>query len=106
MTLHRRHAWNPAIGVDCSGLYVHYYVCVGIQPQTSMKLVWNTASTTATLPNYVSVTPTVLPTYDYQEPFVPTPTHGPLPVDCLNWYQAQTVCLLPSHPRTCPSRQE
>jgi hypothetical protein len=54
-------------------------------------MVWNTANATATLPDYVSVTPTPLPTYDYQEPFVPTPTQGPLPTDCLNWYQAQPV---------------
>lgn len=31
-----------------------------------MSIAWNTAGTTATLPDYVSVTPTPLPTYDYQ----------------------------------------
>ncbi|KAK1830153.1 hypothetical protein QBC39DRAFT_309685 [Podospora conica] len=89
MGLVNLHAWNPAIGSDCSGLYVYHYVCVGIRPQTSLKVDWNTASTTMSLPEYVSVTQTPLPTYDYDEPFVPTPTHGPLPTDCLNWYQAQ-----------------
>lgn len=97
-----RHAWNPTIGSDCSGLYLYHYVCVGIQPQTSMSIPWNTAGTTATLPDYVSVTPTPLPTYDYQEPFVPTPTHGPLPTNCMDWYQAQPVRFIQS----CSSREK
>lgn len=28
-------AWNPAVGVNCTGLYYGYWYCVGIQPQTS-----------------------------------------------------------------------
>ena len=81
------HAWNPTLGVDCSGLYVYYYVCVGIQPQTSLTIDWPT-NATQELPPYATWTDPPMPT-DLYEPFVPSPTQGPLPGDCMAYYQAR-----------------
>ncbi|KAK4452253.1 hypothetical protein QBC34DRAFT_457307 [Podospora aff. communis PSN243] len=82
-------------------LYVYHWICVGIQAQTSLEIPWaTTANHTESLPAYATPTPEVLPTYDYDEPFVPSPTQGPLPTDCVDWYQVQpndTCEMLLSH---------
>ncbi|CAK7225750.1 hypothetical protein SEUCBS140593_006009 [Sporothrix eucalyptigena] len=44
-------AWNPVLGADCSGLYLDYWVCVGIQPQKSLTLVYPAPATSASIPN-------------------------------------------------------
>lgn len=53
-------AWNPAIGSDCSGLYV-YWVCVYIQPQTQLYLPYVTGNATVSIPPYFSFTPAPTP---------------------------------------------
>ncbi|KAM7188785.1 hypothetical protein V8F33_010448 [Rhypophila sp. PSN 637] len=80
------HAWNPALGSDCSGLYLYYWICVGIQPQTSLTVHWPT-NATLELPPYVTWTGPPVPTTF--EPFTPSPTQGALPTDCLAWYKAR-----------------
>ncbi|KAM7185749.1 LysM domain containing protein [Naviculisporaceae sp. PSN 640] len=81
------HAWNPALGVDCSGLYVYYWLCVGIQPQTSFTVNWPT-NATLVLPPMDTFTPPPTPT-DIFKPWTPTPTQAALPTDCMAWYQAR-----------------
>ncbi|KAH8896311.1 hypothetical protein GQ53DRAFT_743558 [Thozetella sp. PMI_491] len=78
-------AWNPVVGSDCTGLYVMYWVCVGIQPQTSLTLEY--PPTTPTIPDEVPWTSTPLPSVDYN--FTPSPTQGPLPTNCANYYYSQ-----------------
>ncbi|OAA63388.1 peptidoglycan-binding protein [Niveomyces insectorum RCEF 264] len=75
-------AWNPVVGTDCSGLYIMYWVCVGIQPQTSLTLEYPTTS--PTIPDEVPWTPTPQPSVDFS--FTPSPTQGPLPTNCANYY--------------------
>ncbi|KAF9876845.1 hypothetical protein CkaCkLH20_05691 [Colletotrichum karsti] len=81
------YAWNPAIGQDCSGLFVYYWVCVGIRPQTQISLPYETGNATVELPPYFTFTPEPTPT---EKPnfAVPTPTHGPMPENCKAYYQA------------------
>ncbi|KAK4452188.1 LysM domain-containing protein [Podospora aff. communis PSN243] len=79
-------AWNPEVGVDCSGMYVYHWVCVGIQPQTQISLPYITANATVSIPPYFSFTPAPIPS----EPIVwkPTPTAGTLPANCRAFVQA------------------
>jgi hypothetical protein len=81
-------AWNPSVGTDCSGLYVYYWLCVGIQPQTSLSLPYQTGNATVELPPYFTWTPTLAPT----DPpvFKPTVTAGPLPDNCNAYVQAHS----------------
>ncbi|KAL8356637.1 hypothetical protein RB601_001776 [Gaeumannomyces tritici] len=81
------YAWNPAVGQDCSGLFVHYWVCVGIRPQTQISLPYETGNTTVVLPPYFTWTPKPTPT-DPPNFGVPTPTQGPLPKNCLTYFRA------------------
>ncbi|WYZ42085.1 hypothetical protein EsH8_V_000980 [Colletotrichum jinshuiense] len=82
------YAWNPAVGQDCSGLYVYYWVCVGIRPQTQISLPYETGNATVELPPYFTWTPEPIPT-DPPDFAVPTPTHGPLPDNCVAYFQAR-----------------
>ncbi|KJZ70860.1 hypothetical protein HIM_09725 [Hirsutella minnesotensis 3608] len=79
-------AWNPELGADCSGLQIDYYVCVEIRPQTILTIELPAAAN-FTLPPYVSWTPPPLPTVDSS--FTPTPSHGPMPSDCIDFYKAR-----------------
>ncbi|KAL1895036.1 hypothetical protein Sste5346_005456 [Sporothrix stenoceras] len=79
-------AWNPVVGSDCSGLYLYYWVCVGIQPQTSLTLVYPTGTTA--IPSALPWTPTPLPSVDFR--FTPLPTQGPLPTNCANYYLSRS----------------
>ncbi|CAK7197530.1 hypothetical protein SEUCBS139899_000178 [Sporothrix eucalyptigena] len=79
-------AWNPVVGSDCSGLYLDYWVCVGIQPQASLTLVYPTGTTA--IPSALPWTPTPLPSVDFR--FTPSPTQGPLPTNCANYYLSQS----------------
>ncbi|KFY26805.1 hypothetical protein V493_03857 [Pseudogymnoascus sp. VKM F-4281 (FW-2241)] len=73
--------WNPAIGADCKSLFSNYYVCVGIQSQSSY-----THNTTATSQWYPPYTPTIHPTPN--KTFVPSPTQSGIPPSCMAFYQA------------------
>ncbi|KAB5570385.1 peptidoglycan-binding protein [Coniochaeta sp. 2T2.1] len=86
MTLADFFAWNPAVGTDCSGLYVNYYVCVGIQPRSILTVELPVASN-LTLPPIATWTEPALPTLDPN--FTPTPSHGPMPTNCANFYLAR-----------------
>lgn len=79
-------AWNPVIGSDCSGLYLNYWVCVGIQPQTSLTLVYLNGTTA--IPSALPWTSTPLPSVDFR--FTPSPTQGPLPTNCANYYLSRS----------------
>lgn len=81
--------WNPALGDDCSGLYINWWLCVGVQPQTS---VINTEVYTST---YTSWTETPLPSVDYS--FTPTPTQSGIVEGCQAFYHAKTVCCNEQH---------
>jgi LysM repeat protein len=81
-------AWNPSIGTDCSGLYVYYWVCVGIQPQTSLSLPYSTGNATVSIPPYFTWTPTQPPTDAPM--FKPMPTAGALPSNCGAYVQARS----------------
>ncbi|KAF3002842.1 hypothetical protein E8E14_007637 [Neopestalotiopsis sp. 37M] len=82
------YAWNPAVGQDCSGLYVNYWVCVDIRPQTQISLPYVTGNATVEVPSYFTWTPAPTPT-DPPNFDVPTPTHGPLPSNCIAYFQAR-----------------
>jgi len=73
-------AWNPAVGTDCTGLVQYTWVCVEIQPQVIVTIEFPAAGN-ITIPPYVSYTPPPLPTVDTS--FSPTPSHGPMPGNCL-----------------------
>ncbi|KFY07430.1 hypothetical protein V492_07145 [Pseudogymnoascus sp. VKM F-4246] len=73
--------WNPAIGANCTSLFADYYVCVGIQSQSS-----HTDYTTATSQWYPPYTSTVHPTPN--STFVPSPTQSGIPPSCMAFYQA------------------
>ncbi|KAK1984913.1 LysM domain-containing protein [Colletotrichum cereale] len=80
--------WNPALGFDCKGLYLYYYVCVGIQRQTQISIDFPTFVPNATVPSMVIPTPVELPPVDNN--FEPVPVQGPLPTDCVEYYQARS----------------
>ncbi|KAH7035726.1 uncharacterized protein B0I36DRAFT_347461 [Microdochium trichocladiopsis] len=92
MTLEDFHAWNPAIGIDCSGLFVHYWVCVGIRPQVQLTMPYETgtasANATIELPPYISFTPAPTPT-DKPVFDTPSPTQGQLPANCKAFWRAE-----------------
>lgn len=97
----RSFAWNPSIAADCSGLYLYYWVCVGIRPQTSMSIPWVTGNATVEIPPYFTWTPTALPTDPPVLKPVPSPTQGPLPSNCNVFVKAGAV----SVPISCFTRQ-
>ncbi|OBT68027.1 hypothetical protein VE03_01474 [Pseudogymnoascus sp. 23342-1-I1] len=81
MSLDDFKTWNPAIGADCTSLFANYYVCVGIQPQSSYR-----GTNTASSQWYPPYTPTVHPTPN--STFVPSPTQNGIPSSCMAFYQA------------------
>ncbi|KZL74226.1 LysM domain-containing protein [Colletotrichum tofieldiae] len=87
MTSDDFYAWNPAVGQDCSGLYVYYWVCVGIRPQAQISLPYETGNATVELPPYFTWAPEPTPT-DLPDFAVPSPTQGPLPDNCVAYFQA------------------
>ncbi|KAI0906412.1 LysM domain-containing protein [Ustulina deusta] len=64
-------AWNPAVGSDCSTLFLGYYVCVGISGTPTTRS--TTASPTAT-----------------STPTGPTPTQSGIAANCGAYYLVQT----------------
>lgn len=81
-------AWNPTLGDDCSGLYVGWWVCNGIQSQTSVTLTWSTtAAANATVPDPTPYTPPTSTSVDWS--FTPTPSLAGMPEDCQAYHLAE-----------------
>ncbi|KAF5546406.1 hypothetical protein FPHYL_10499 [Fusarium phyllophilum] len=80
--------WNPEVHEDCSGLFVGYWYCVGVKSNSTGNLEWETSTPPFTPPSEpTSHKPTKLTPAGSE--FTPTPTHGPLPTDCVNYHQAE-----------------
>ena len=77
---------------DCSGLYDGWWVCVGIQSQSSLTLTYMTTTTPVTIPSYDPYTPTTFPSIDWS--FTATPTNLGLVPNCQAFYQAAAVSLI------------
>lgn len=78
--------WNPELLDDCSGLQLGWWLCVRIQPQTSLTLTFNPPDGTVQIPDATSYVPTtVVP----NPSFTPTPSHGAMPSNCKSYYFAQ-----------------
>ena len=86
----RSHQWNPALGSDCSGLYADTWICVGVRSSApALTLSWETSTADFTSPPApTSYTPPTLPAVDSS--FVPSPSEGPMPTNCANYYQVET----------------
>ncbi|KAK6072405.1 LysM domain-containing protein [Seiridium cupressi] len=80
--------WNPTIGSDCSGLYVSWWVCVGIQSQTSVTLTWSTSATNATVPASTAYTSPASTSVDFA--FTADPVQTGIPSSCQSYYLAVT----------------
>ncbi|KAH8744381.1 LysM domain-containing protein [Diaporthe sp. PMI_573] len=80
-------AWNPTLGDDCSGLYVGWWVCNGIQSQTLVTLMWSTPAANATIPDPTPYTPPTSTSVDWS--FTPTPSLAGMPDDCQAYYLAE-----------------
>ncbi|KAI4192254.1 MAG: hypothetical protein LQ348_003223 [Seirophora lacunosa] len=78
--------WNPALDSDCSGLYYGWWICIGIQPRSSLTLTYTTELGNVTIPAYEPFTPTSFPTINSS--FTATPTRAGVPSDCKAWYLA------------------
>lgn len=79
--------WNPDLLDDCSGLQINYWLCIRIQPQSSLTLTFLPPSDPVKIPDSTAYTPPTFPTAGTS--FTPTPTQGALPTNCLAYYQAQ-----------------
>ncbi|KAL8899139.1 MAG: hypothetical protein Q9207_006349 [Kuettlingeria erythrocarpa] len=88
MTKEQLHEWNPSLADDCSGLYYGWWVCVGVQPQSSLTLTFSTAPANVTIPTYDPFTPIVYPTINSS--FAATPTQTGLAADCKAFYKADS----------------
>jgi hypothetical protein len=80
--------YNPTVGEDCGGLYFGWYVCVGIQSQTSVDIPWYTSPTSAVIPDptdYAGYVATVVAN------FTASPQMTGIPTTCQNYYQAVAV---------------
>ncbi|KAL7764034.1 hypothetical protein ACKLNR_005179 [Fusarium oxysporum f. sp. zingiberi] len=80
--------WNPEVHEDCSGLFVGYWYCVGVKLNATNNLEWETSTPPSTPPpEPTSYTPTKLTPANSD--FTPTPSHGPMPTDCIHYHQAE-----------------
>ncbi|KAF4948697.1 hypothetical protein FGADI_9472 [Fusarium gaditjirri] len=80
--------WNPEVHEDCSGLFVGYWYCVGVKSKATDNLEWETSTPPFTPPpEPTSYTPTKLAPANSD--FTPTPSHGPMPTDCIHYHQAE-----------------
>jgi len=81
------------VGEDCSGLYINYWVCVGIELQEGLEVEFpdppngTETGSTASLPPLVIPTPP--PEIEIDPSFDPTPFHGTPPANCRQYYQAR-----------------
>ncbi|EFR04225.1 hypothetical protein MGYG_07232 [Nannizzia gypsea CBS 118893] len=80
------HQWNKGLGDDCSGLYVGWWVCVGIQPRTSLSLFYPVGSTIS-YPEPTRYTP-MTTSIDTAE-FTASPTQPGFVLGCQKFYQAR-----------------
>ncbi|GAP93034.1 hypothetical protein SAMD00023353_10200160 [Rosellinia necatrix] len=76
-TLNNFLSWNPAVGSDCTSLFLGYYVCVGVPgtPTTRPTSTSATKTTTTTTKKTTTTTPTG-----------PTPTQSGIPKNCGSYY--------------------
>lgn len=83
--------WNPTIKSDCSGLYVGWWVCIGIQPQTVTETFEYTITPPplSVPPSPTKYTPTTFPPINSS--FTYTPTLPDLSTDCEGFHQATAV---------------
>ncbi|KAF1812797.1 hypothetical protein P152DRAFT_395832 [Eremomyces bilateralis CBS 781.70] len=81
--------WNPALSADCSGLYYQWWVCVGIQVQTTPALSFPPVTSGSDAPpEPTEYTPTLVPTIDSS--FIPSPTQPGTAPECDGWYKTST----------------
>lgn len=79
--------WNPSLLDDCSGLTIGYFVCVRIQPRNSLTLTFNPTGPAEIPDSTAWIPPTPLPPVNTS--FTASPTQGPLPTSCTNYYLSQ-----------------
>ncbi|CAJ0542419.1 Ff.00g000680.m01.CDS01 [Fusarium sp. VM40] len=80
--------WNPEVHEDCSGLFVGYWYCVGVNSISTGNLEWETSTPPFTPPpEPTPYTPTKITPANSD--FTPTPSHGPMPTDCIHYHQAE-----------------
>ncbi|CAG8979166.1 hypothetical protein HYALB_00000300 [Hymenoscyphus albidus] len=79
-----KHAWNPALGDDCSGLYDSWWYCIDIQAQSSLTL--SDDKSTMTIPPMFPLTPTTFPAVNTS--FTATPTQAGIAKGCQAFHQA------------------
>lgn len=80
--------WNPEVHEDCSGLFVGYWYCVGVNSNSTGNLEWETSTPPFTPPpEPTPYTPTKITPANSD--FTPTPSHGPMPTDCIHYHQAE-----------------
>ncbi|KAL8730074.1 MAG: hypothetical protein Q9166_004273 [cf. Caloplaca sp. 2 TL-2023] len=93
MTRQQLLEWNPALDADCSGLYYGWWICVGVQPRTSLTLTYSASpgnvTGNASIPSYDPFTPIAYPTINSS--FTATPTQAGVASDCQAWYSAAPV---------------
>ena len=72
--------------MDCGGLYSGWYICVGIQSQTSSRISWYTSQT-----NFTEPASTEYPGYVATEvpDFTASPQQTGIPSSCQNFHQAE-----------------
>ncbi|KAH7140925.1 carbohydrate-binding module family 50 protein [Dactylonectria macrodidyma] len=88
LTLEELLEWNPALDDDCSGMYVDYWICVGIRSQITVSLEWSTSVSDFTTPPEASThTSTVLTVVN--STFTAEPSHGPMPAGCQVYHQVE-----------------
>ncbi|KAM0350174.1 hypothetical protein ACHAPU_003339 [Fusarium lateritium] len=80
--------WNPDVHEDCSGLFVGYWVCVGVKSTKTPNLEWST-STPPFTPPPAATTHIITSLAPADSDFTPTPTQGPLPADCQNFHKVE-----------------
>lgn len=79
--------WNPELDDDCGGLVMGYWVCIRVQPQSSLTLTYTAPTGEVVIPEPTAYT---APTYPPLDPaFTPSPTHGTMPRSCIAYYKAK-----------------
>jgi len=79
-------SWNPSVGVNCTALFVDYYVCIDMVATTSSGYVTATTTNVSYIYPYstwVPTAPSVLPTAPK-----PSPVQSGFPSSCYYAYEA------------------
>ncbi|KAM7198914.1 hypothetical protein V8F20_005981 [Naviculisporaceae sp. PSN 640] len=74
-TLNQFYSWNPAVGTDCSLLWLDYYVCIGVKGGPTTTLKTTTTTTTKTTTKTTSTAPAG-----------PSPTQPNVNNKCKKWH--------------------